>query len=51
MWAQALALGAVAVLGFLCGLVTFRRSLRWCRECGETLRCPHCVPARTGRCA
>ncbi|MGH3713525.1 MAG: hypothetical protein ACRDT4_08720 [Micromonosporaceae bacterium] len=49
MWAQAMALSAAAVLGFLCGLLTFRRSLRWCRECGETLICPRCVRIRKGR--
>ncbi len=38
-----LALVAGGVLGFLAGLTTFRRSLRWCRECGETLRCPLCT--------
>jgi hypothetical protein len=36
-------------LGFLCGLLTFKRTLRWCRRCGETLTCPRCVPAQNGR--
>lgn len=43
MWYVALPVLASGVLGFLCGLTTFRRSLRWCRNCGETLSCPRCV--------
>jgi hypothetical protein len=35
--------GVVALaLGFLAGLLTFRRSLQWCPSCGETLTCPGC---------
>ena len=33
---------AALVVGFLAGLLTFKRSLRWCPQCGETLRCPYC---------
>jgi len=32
----------VAALGWLAGMLTFRRSLRWCPRCGETLRCGSC---------
>jgi hypothetical protein len=32
---------AIAV-GFLAGLLTFKRSLRWCRHCGQTLSCADC---------
>ena len=28
-------------IGFLAGLVTFRRKQRWCAECGAMLTCPH----------
>jgi hypothetical protein len=44
-----MALLAGALVGFLSGLLTFRRSLTWCRECGETLSCPRCVPGRRSR--
>ncbi len=33
------------LLGFLSGLLMFKRSLRWCRVCGETMTCPRCVPS------
>ncbi len=34
----------VAVLAYLAGLLTFKRSLRWCPGCGTELACPHrCV--------
>lgn len=39
------------LLGFLAGFLTFKRSLRWCRECGAVLRCPDCrgrVESRPG---
>lgn len=29
--------------GWLAGLLTFRRSLRWCPSCGADLKCPRCV--------
>jgi hypothetical protein len=48
MWAEGLSLLAGMLLGFVTGLATFRRSLAWCRKCGETLTCPFCVP-RKGR--
>lgn len=42
MAATAPAIVAALVIGFLAGLFTFKRSLRWCSLCGATLRCPHC---------
>jgi hypothetical protein len=33
---------AVLLVGFLAGLLTFKRSLQWCPACGATLRCPDC---------
>jgi hypothetical protein len=35
------------LLGFLAGLLTYRRSLVWCGTCGSTLTCADCV--RVGR--
>ena len=39
------------VVGFVAGLVTFKRSRLWCVECGATLRCVECTegvrPVRT----
>jgi len=32
-----------ALLGFIAGLATLKRSSRWCPVCGEALRCTHCV--------
>lgn len=32
----------VALLGWLSGLWTFKRSQRWCPACGRTLKCPDC---------
>lgn len=37
---------AALVLGFLTGLLTFKRSLRWCPVCGATLLCPDCARQR-----
>lgn len=37
--------GAVPVaagLGFLAGLITFKRSLVWCKTCGRMLACRVC---------
>ncbi len=31
------------VLGFGAGFLTFKRSTRWCPECGAVLRCPECA--------
>lgn len=33
-------------LGFLAGLLTFKRSLRWCRNCGTVLKCPVCTTGK-----
>jgi len=30
-------------LGWLAGLLTFRRTLKWCPDCGAGLKCPSCV--------
>jgi hypothetical protein len=37
-----IAVGTLAV-GFLAGLLSFKVKLRWCRECGATLRCVDCL--------
>jgi hypothetical protein len=34
---------AALILGWTAGMWTFRRSLRWCRKCGEALQCLHCL--------
>jgi len=36
------ALAGVALLGWLGGMVTFKRSMRWCKVCGATLMCLTC---------
>ncbi|MEV0726556.1 hypothetical protein AB0I37_27720 [Micromonospora purpureochromogenes] len=36
------AISAALVLGFLAGLLTFKRSLQWCRICGASLACLEC---------
>lgn len=42
------AISAALVLGFLAGLLAFKRSLQWCRTCGASLCCPECTrPLRT----
>jgi len=41
------ATGTALILGFLAGLLTFKRSLQWCRTCGATLDCLTC--AQPGR--
>jgi hypothetical protein len=33
--------GAI-LLGYVAGLLSFKVKLRWCRECGATLRCLDC---------
>ena len=30
------------LVGFAAGFVTFKRSLRWCPDCGATLGCTEC---------
>lgn len=51
MGALITAAAAGLVIGFLAGLVTFKRSLRWCSGCGAVLRCPECPGRGTGRSA
>lgn len=34
--------GSVAV-GWVAGMLTFRRSLTWCSACGQTLSCGNCL--------
>ena len=36
------------IVGFLAGLLTFKRSEQWCTECGETKRCPKCIALPVG---
>jgi hypothetical protein len=43
----ALAALMASTVGFLAGMLVFKRSLVWCRRCGCVLACPDC--ARTGR--
>lgn len=33
---------ASLLCGFLAGFTTFRRSWRWCGDCGRALRCLNC---------
>ena len=49
---------AAIVVGFLAGLLSFKRSLRWCRHCGQILSCADCAgrpatvhPTAVGRAA
>jgi NADH pyrophosphatase NudC (nudix superfamily) len=37
---------AALIVGFAAGLLTFKRSSRWCPVCGATLRCLDCAQAR-----
>lgn len=44
-----LAIGAlvgVALMGFVAGLFSFKVKTRWCRRCGESLRCVACSGER-----
>jgi hypothetical protein len=42
-WYEALpAFFGVAFLGWLAGMATFKRSLRWCGTCGRRLTCTSC---------
>lgn len=47
----ALLIGVIPALlvGFIAGLVTYRKSRRWCTACGATLRCPDCAERLSGR--
>ena len=43
------ALVAALMLGAVVGMVTFKRSLRWCPTCGAVLRCPECASCSSNR--
>ena len=43
--------GAALIVGFLAGLLTFRRASHWCPICGVTLACPEPDHARRARTA
>lgn len=40
--AAVVAAGGAAVLGWVAGMCTFKRSRRWCPSCGRTLICAAC---------
>jgi len=40
---------AASVLGFVAGLLVFKRSLMWCRDCGSVLTCSPCTGVARGR--
>jgi hypothetical protein len=40
---------AAIIVGFIGGLVTFKRSSIWCPSCGATLRCRECSPQPAAR--
>lgn len=44
MWI--IAISAALLLGFLAGLLTFKRKLMWCDTCGNTLTCVPCSDQR-----
>jgi hypothetical protein len=33
----------IALLGWLAGMLTFKRSLLWCKNCGRVLTCVSCA--------
>lgn len=37
------ALIGIAVLGWLAGMLTFKRSQTWCPRCGDSLDCVRCI--------
>ena len=41
-WALFMTAAISALLGFAAGLLTFKRSSRWCPDCGKSLSCPAC---------
>jgi hypothetical protein len=43
----AIIVAAALALGWLAGMLTFRRSLKWCKECGEVLACLRCTRRTT----
>jgi hypothetical protein len=40
---------AASTLGFLAGLLTFKRSLRWCPKHGHLMTCEDCKPNQVRR--
>src|SRR4051812_26324051 len=44
--AQAIIAIVAAVIGWLTGMLTLKRSSRWCTEHGTVLRCDMCSPRR-----
>lgn len=40
---------AAAIVGFLAGFTTFKRSMRWCKACGAGLTCAHCAASVRNR--
>ncbi len=43
----AIAVLPALLMGFVAGLVTLRRSSRWCPACGAVLRCTECAAQPT----
>jgi hypothetical protein len=41
-WAFAITAAIAGVFGFGAGLLTFKRTSRWCTGCGRTLSCSGC---------
>jgi hypothetical protein len=44
-WTYAITAVLTALLGFVAGMLTFKRSQRWCPRCGIALRCLECARA------
>ena len=43
------ALAGIALLGWIMGMLTFKRSQMWCTRCGHVLTCVTCAAARARR--
>jgi hypothetical protein len=41
-WLSIIAYLCMAAIGWLAGMLTFKRSTRWCPVHGVTLMCAHC---------
>jgi hypothetical protein len=48
-WPIAVTAVLAMLLGFVSGLLTIRRSARWCPSCGAGLRCPDCGSSEYNR--
>jgi len=48
-WAVVVTAVPALGLGWLAGMWTFRRTLRWCPVCGTVLGCPACARRLAGR--